>query len=126
MIWVKDWNEDGEDPDVDIFNIIQKVQDTGIHLEVDEEQWKITQGSKRQAKWVWFPRTMSGLRFPATPHAQHQTQRSTRLDRKQTKEYLGSPWMTHVCFASNNQDYHTSWKTLHEDSASKKPPHPEK
>ena len=34
MIWVKDWNEDREDPDVDIFNIIQKVQDTGIHLEV--------------------------------------------------------------------------------------------
>ena len=92
MIWVKDSNEDGEDPDVDIFNIIQKVQDdTGIHLEVDEEQWKITQGSKRQAKWVWFPRTMSGLRFPATPHAQDQTQRSKRLDRKQTKEYLGSP-----------------------------------
>ena len=34
MIWVKDWNEDREDHDVDIFNIIQKVQDTGIHLEV--------------------------------------------------------------------------------------------
>ena len=26
---------------VDIFNIIQKVQDTDIHLKVDEEQWKI-------------------------------------------------------------------------------------
>ena len=50
--------------DVDIFNVIQKVQDTVIHLEVDEEQWKITQGSKRQAKWVWSPRTMSGLRLP--------------------------------------------------------------
>ena len=62
MIWVKDWNEDREDPDdVDIFNIIQTVQDPGIHLEVDEKQWKITQGSKRQAKWVWSPRTMSGL-----------------------------------------------------------------
>ena len=35
MIWVKDSSEDREDPDVDIFNIIQKVQDTGIHLEVD-------------------------------------------------------------------------------------------
>ena len=45
MIWVKDWNEDREDPDVDILHIIQKVQDTGFHLEVDEEQWwKITQG----------------------------------------------------------------------------------
>ena len=74
---------------VDIFNIIQKVQDTVIHLEVDEEQWKITQGSKRQTKWVWSPRKMSGLRLPdITPHAQNQTQRSTRLDRKQTEEYL--------------------------------------
>ena len=38
MIWVKDRNEDREDPDVDIFNIIQKVQDTIIHLNVDIEQ----------------------------------------------------------------------------------------
>ena len=76
--------------DVDI-NIIQKVQDTVIHLEVDEEQWKITQGSKRQVKWVWSPRTMPVQRLPDTPHAQHQTQRSTRLGRKQTKEYLASP-----------------------------------
>ena len=44
---------------MDIFNIIQIVQDTVIHLEVDEEQWKITQGCQRQAKWVWSPRTMS-------------------------------------------------------------------
>ena len=29
------------------------------------------------------------------------TQRSTRLDRKQKKEYLASPWMTHVGVASN-------------------------
>ena len=27
---------------VDIFDIIQQVRDTGIHLEVDEEQWKIS------------------------------------------------------------------------------------
>ena len=40
--------------DVDIFNIIQKVQDTVIHLEVDEEQWEITQGSKRQAERTGF------------------------------------------------------------------------
>ena len=39
---------------VDIFNIIQQARDTGIHLEVDEEQWKITQGSKRQAKWLLY------------------------------------------------------------------------
>ena len=30
---------------VDIFNIIQKLQDAVIHLEVDEEQWEVTQGS---------------------------------------------------------------------------------
>ena len=36
MIWIKDGNENREDPDVDIFNIIQIVQDTVIHLEVDE------------------------------------------------------------------------------------------
>ena len=62
-----------------MFNVMLKVQDTVIHLEVDEGQWKTTQGSKRQAKWVWSPRTMSGLRLPDTLHAQHQTQRSTRL-----------------------------------------------
>ena len=70
MIWVKDWNEDH---DVDIFNIIQKVQDTVIHLEVDEKQRKITQRSKRQAQWVWSPRAMSCLRLPDTPHAQKTT-----------------------------------------------------
>ena len=73
MIRIKDGNEEQEDPDVDIFNILvsQNVQDIVIHLEVDEEQWAITQGSKRQARWVWSPRTMSGLRLPDTPHAQH-------------------------------------------------------
>ena len=91
MIWVQEGNENREDPDVDIFNIIQIVQDTVMHLEVDEEQWKITQGSKRQARWVWSPRPMSGLRLPDTSHAQHKTQRSTRLDRKQTKENLDNP-----------------------------------
>ena len=62
--------------DVDIFNIIQKVQDTVIHLEVDEEQWKITQGSKRQPKWVWSPRAVSCLRLPDTPH---HAQKSTTI-----------------------------------------------
>ena len=71
MIRIKDGNEEQEDPDVDIFNISQNVQDIVIHLEVDEEQWAITQGSKRQARWVWSPRTMSGLRLPDTHHAQH-------------------------------------------------------
>ena len=35
---------------MDIFNIMQKVQDTVIYMGVDEEQLKITQGSKRQAE----------------------------------------------------------------------------
>ena len=49
-------NENREDYDVDIFNIIQKVQDPVIHLEVDEEQWEITQGSKRgKRKYYWQP-----------------------------------------------------------------------
>ena len=47
-------NENREDHDVDIFNIIQKVQDTVIHLTVDEEQEEITQGSKRQAERTGF------------------------------------------------------------------------
>ena len=33
---IKHRNEEREDPDVDIFNINQNVQDTVIHLEVDE------------------------------------------------------------------------------------------
>ena len=50
------------DHDVDIFNIIQKVQDTVIHLEVDEEQWEVTQGSKRQAERTGFlAQYLSGL-----------------------------------------------------------------
>ena len=84
MIWVKDWNEDREDHGVDIFNIIQKVQDTVIHLEVDEGQWKITRGSKRQAQWVWSPRAMSCLLYGSQILLMHKKQqRSTRLDRKQ-------------------------------------------
>ena len=34
MIRIKDGNEEQEDPDVDIFNISQNVQDIVIHLEV--------------------------------------------------------------------------------------------
>ena len=61
-----------EDHDDENLHNPETVQDAVIHLEVDEEQWAITQGSKRQARWVWSPRTMSGLRLPDTPHAQHQ------------------------------------------------------
>ena len=38
--------------DVDIFNIIQKVKDTVIHLEVDEEQWKITSHKEARGQRV--------------------------------------------------------------------------
>ena len=56
------------DHDLDIFNIIQKVQDTVIHLEIDEEQWEITQGSKRQAGRAGFlAQYLSGLRHTDAP-----------------------------------------------------------
>ena len=52
-----------------IIFIIQKVQDTVIHLEVDEEQWEITQGSKRQAERTEFlAQYLSGLRHTDAPH----------------------------------------------------------
>ena len=55
-------NENREGHDVDVF-IIQKVQDTVIHLEVDEAQWEITRGSKRQAERTGFlAQYLSGLR----------------------------------------------------------------
>ena len=39
--------------------IIQKVQDTVIHLEVDEEeQWEITQGSLEASGKNWVPRSI--------------------------------------------------------------------
>ena len=54
--------------DVDIF-VIQKVKDTVIHLEVDEEQWEISQGSKRQAERTGFlAQYLSGLRHTDAPH----------------------------------------------------------
>ena len=33
---------------VEIFDIVQTVRDTDIHLKVDEEQWRIARESKRQ------------------------------------------------------------------------------
>ena len=38
MIWVKGYNEDREGHDIDIFNVIQKVQDIVAHLKVGEKQ----------------------------------------------------------------------------------------
>ena len=58
-----------QDHDVDIFNIIQKVKDIVIHLEVDEEQWEVTQGSKRQAERTGFlAQYLSGLRHTDASH----------------------------------------------------------
>ena len=45
-------NEDRAEHGVDIFNRIQKVQDTVIHLELDEEQWKIDHTRKQEASQV--------------------------------------------------------------------------
>ena len=106
MIWVKDLNEDREDPGVDIFNIIQKVQDTGIHLEVDEEQWKITQGCQRQAQCVWSPRTMSGLRLPDTPYAKHQTTTIHAFRSENNVGVSSQPMNDTTCFASNKPKCH--------------------
>ena len=76
--------------DLDIFNVIQKVQDTVIHLEVDEKQWKITQESKRQAKCMGMVPTYDVMSTASRySSCSTPTQRSTRLDRKQ-KEYLSS------------------------------------
>ena len=56
---------------MDIFNIIQIVQDTVIHLKVDEEQWEVTQGSKRQAERTGsLAQYLSGLRHTDDLHTQ--------------------------------------------------------
>ena len=52
------------------FNVIQTVRDTGIHLEVDEKQWSIARGSKRQAGGPGFLASyLSRLRHTDAPHA---------------------------------------------------------
>ena len=49
---------------------IIQVRDPVIHLEVDEEQQAITQGSKRQAERTGFLAPyLSGLRHTDAPHA---------------------------------------------------------
>ena len=109
MIRIKNWNEEREDLDV---GYLQHKPERTRHLY--EEQWrKIKKGSKRQATLVRSP-TMSGLRYPDTPHAQNTAQRSTRLDRLQTKEYPVDPWMTYVCYTSNKpRSYFPKNKVLH-------------
>ena len=88
MIWVKDWNEDREDHGVDIFNIIQKVQDTVFHLEVEKEQWKIRSHNEIRGKPSGYGPDVRCHVYGYQILLMHkkQTQRSTRLDRKQENE----------------------------------------
>ena len=86
-----------EDHDDENLHNPETVQDAVIHLEVDEEQWAITQGSKRQARWVWSPRTMSGLRLPDTPHAQHHT--TIHAFRPETKEGVSARLLLFLTFS---------------------------
>ena len=55
---------------VDISDIIEQVRDTGIHLKVDDEQkWRITRGSKRQAGGTGsLAHCLSWLRQTDAPH----------------------------------------------------------
>ena len=87
---------------VDIFNIIQKVRDTGIRLKVDEEQWKIAQESKRQASgydprvcdvWATAPR-YSSCSKKNTVHA-------FRPENQKRREVSGDQRMASMCCASN-------------------------
>ena len=53
----------------DIFNLIQNSQNTSVHLKVDEEQWRIRRGSKRQAGGFGpLAHHMSGPRRTYAPH----------------------------------------------------------
>ena len=57
---------------VDIFNIIQEVPDTGFHLKVDEEQWRVAQESKRQVGGEPSKTTFQGCYCTSSypPHTQ--------------------------------------------------------
>ena len=46
----------------DVFKITQNVRDTSIHLKVDEEQWRVAQGSERHVGgWGTLANYLSGL-----------------------------------------------------------------
>ena len=65
-----------EDHDDENLHNPETVQDAVIHLEVDEEQWAITQGSKRQARWccaseLHLSAPIMFLRFLSAVHAAH-------------------------------------------------------
>ena len=52
---------------VDIFHTVQTVRNTGIHLRVDEGQWRIVQGSKRQSGGSWPLAAVARLFHPDNP-----------------------------------------------------------
>ena len=66
---------------IDIFNINQTVRDTGVHLKVEKEQWRIAQGSKRQAR-VLSPRVQCQGYGSQILLIAVKNSRPTRSDRK--------------------------------------------
>ena len=54
-----------------IFDLIQKSQNTSVHLKVDEEQWRNAQGSKKQASG-YGPHVRNLSRLRHTVHALDQ------------------------------------------------------
>ena len=78
-----DWNDHREDHDVDIFNIIQKVQDTVIHLEVDEEQCGRSHKEVRNKPSGYGPHVRCRVYGSQILLMHKKQQWSTRLDRKQ-------------------------------------------
>ena len=64
------WRGSGGDQ-ADVFNLIQNSQNTSVHLNVAEEQWRIAGESKRQAGGYGpHARNLSGLRHSDATHAQ--------------------------------------------------------
>ena len=91
---------------LDIFDTVQTLRNTGIYLKVDEEKWRIAQGSIIRGKPVSM--------VPACAKCQgygsqillmrNKNTQSTHLGRKIRKKYggvSGNQRMTCICRASN-------------------------
>ena len=63
---------------VDIFDMVQAVRSTGIHLKVDEEQFRIARGSKTQANG-YGPHVRNGNRKISTATNKKHTSRRANL-----------------------------------------------
>ena len=97
---------------VDIFNIIQTVRDTGIHLKVDKEQWRIAQGSNRQASG-YGPHVVCNVRATTPRYSSctvknKQTKHTVlafRLENQKRRfiEIFGDQQMTSICCTSNSK-----------------------